>query len=682
MIKYLKIIPLLLFLNYSYSQTNLDSLFRLWNDSTVDDTIRYEALDYLAFEYTFFDLDSARILATHQLELSKKMNNWNISYALLNLGSSAMYLGDYKEAFDSYYAMLSNATSSQDSIQISDSYTHIANAYVFFEEFEKAEENFEKAISIQKLIDDQYGLSESYNDYGVLLINKEEYDRALEYFRKVIDIKNNLKDEDPELVATKIASTESNIALIYIEQKRYDLALKNLLDAVSTYESLNDLNYLGRAYADIAEIYFQLSQPIVAKKYAFLALDIAEEVSLIDLKSIATDILHRIYYKEKNYKNALLYDEHTQNVYDEIRKEENKAAAIEAEMQFDYRKKAIADSLFNLKDQNIQKAKIELKEVEIAAQKNWFKGFLLVLFIIVVLSIVIWMRFQKSQEQEKVIQEQKKIVDEAYLILGEKKKEIEHKTKEITDSIHYAKYIQNSLLPDEEDIAGFFKNHFVFNLPKDIVGGDFFWYKSFGDKSIIIAADCTGHGVPGGFITMLGSLIIENSVGDEIKMPNEILKDLNRDIVTILKQEEKNAIQDGMDLSICLVDKTKKKIFFSGSRNGLYIVNGGDMTSYNGDYTPVGGFYSKKERFKERTYTLQEIPLKDNDWVFMYSDGFYDQFGGPKNKSMGSTRFKNILQDSVKMNKTSALDFKNYFFEWMGDQEQIDDVLLIGFNLN
>ena len=180
---------------------------------------------------------------------------------------------------------------------------------------------------------------------------------------------------------------------------------------------------------------------------------------------------------------------------------------------------------------------------------------------------------------------------------------------------------------------------------------------------------------------MLGSLIIENSVGDKVKMPNEILKDLNRDIVTILKQEEKGAIQDGIDLAICLVDKAKKKIFFSGSRNGLYIVNGDDMISYSGDYTPVGGFYSKKERFKERTYTLQEIPLKDNDWVFMYSDGFYDQFGGPKNKSMGSTRFKNILQDAVNMNKTSAPDFKNYFFEWMGDQEQIDDVLLIGFTL-
>ena len=681
MINYLKIIPLLLSLNYSYSQANLDSLFRIWDDSTVNDTLRYDAVDYLAYEYTFFDLDSARILARSQLELSKKMNNWNISYALLNLGSSSMYLGDYKEAFDSYYLMLSNAINSQDSIQISDSYTHIANAYVFFEEFEKAEKNFEKAISIQKLIDDQYGLSESYNDYGVLLINKEEYDRALEYFNRVIEIKKNLNDEDPLLIATKIASTESNIALIYIQQKKYDLALKNLLDAVSTYESLNDLNYLGRAYADIAEIYFQLRQTIVAKKYAFRALDIAEEISLIDLKSIATDILYRIYYNEKNYKNALLYNEHTQNVYDEIKKEDNKAAAIEAEMQFDYRKKAIADSLFNLKDQKIQKAKIELKEVEIAAQKNLFKGFILVLFIIVVLSIVIWMRFQKSQEQEKVIQKQKKIVDDAYLVLDEKKKEIEHKTKEIIDSIHYAKHIQNSSLPDVEDIERFFNNSFVFNLPKDIVGGDFFWYKSFGDKSIIIAADCTGHGVPGGFITMLGSLIIENSVGDEVKMPNEILRDLNRDIVTILKQHEKNAIQDGMDLSICLVDKLKKKIFFSGSKNGLYIVNNRDISTYKGDNTPVGGFYSKKEKFKERTYTLQEIDLQENDWVFMYSDGFYDQFGGPKNKSMGSTRFKNILQDSVNKNKLSSVDFKNYFFDWKGKQEQIDDVLLIGFCL-
>ena len=174
MIKYLKIIPLFFLLNYSYSQTNIDSLFRIWNDSTVNDTLRYDAIDYLSFEYTFFDLDSARILSEFQLDLSKKMNNWNISYALLNLGSSSMYLGDYKQAFDSYYALLSNAFNSKDSSKIIDSYAHIANAYCFFEEFEKAEENFEKAISIQKSIDDQYGLSESYNDYGVLLINIQQ----------------------------------------------------------------------------------------------------------------------------------------------------------------------------------------------------------------------------------------------------------------------------------------------------------------------------------------------------------------------------------------------------------------------------------------------------------------------------------------------------------------------------
>ena len=118
-------------------------------------------------------------------------------------------------------------------------------------------------------------------------------------------------------------------------------------------------------------------------------------------------------------------------------------------------------------------------------------------------------------------------------------------------------------MPDNNDLSDFFDQHVVFNLPKDIVGGDFHWFKSFGDQAIIIAADCTGCGVPGGFITMLGNLLIENSISSGIKHPDKILKDLNRDIVTFLKKEEEDAIQDGMDVSICLIDKKKEKFYLA-----------------------------------------------------------------------------------------------------------------------
>ena len=228
----------------------------------------------------------------------------------------------------------------------------------------------------------------------------------------------------------------------------------------------------------------------------------------------------------------------------------------------------------------------------------------------------------------------------------------------------------------------YFGENFVFSIPKDIVGGDFYWFKTFEEKAILIAADCTGHGVPGGFITMLGSLLIESSTGDALKSPEIILRDLNYGLVTLLKQQEKDSIQDGMDLAICLIDRKQKTLNFSGSRNGIYIIHDdGEISNYSGDTVPVGGVYSKRHNPLEREYKMHEIQLKDNDWVFMYSDGFYDQFGGPKNKSMGSNRFKNYLKEAVMSKKTSYNDFEYFFSEWKGSQDQIDDVLVIGFKL-
>lgn len=261
-------------------------------------------------------------------------------------------------------------------------------------------------------------------------------------------------------------------------------------------------------------------------------------------------------------------------------------------------------------------------------------------------------------------------------------KKITQQRDSIVDSLNYAKYIQRSLLPDIKKMEDYFGENFVFSIPKDIVGGDFYWFKTFEEKAILIAADCTGHGVPGGFITMLGSLLIESSTGDALKSPEIILRDLNYGLVTLLKQQEKDSIQDGMDLAICLIDRKQKTLNFSGSRNGIYIIHDdGEISNYSGDTVPVGGVYSKRHNPLEREYKMHEIQLKDNDWVFMYSDGFYDQFGGPKNKSMGSNRFKNYLKEAVMSKKTSYNDFEYFFSEWKGSQEQIDDVLVIGFKL-
>ena len=167
----------------------------------------------------------------------------------------------------------------------------------------------------------------------------------------------------------------------------------------------------------------------------------------------------------------------------------------------------------NIQKQRVFDASLAVKNAELKSQSKITNGIVLILFLIVVFSILIWIRYQKNQQEKEVIEDQKKVMDEAYVELESNKKQIEQKNKEIIDSIYYARYIQRALYPDEDLIKDFFKDYVIFNFPKDIVGGDFHWFKSFGDKAIAVAADCTGHGVPGGFITVLGNLFIESQLG-------------------------------------------------------------------------------------------------------------------------------------------------------------------------
>ena len=183
------------------------------------------------------------------------------------------------------------------------------------------------------------------------------------------------------------------------------------------------------------------------------------------------------------------------------------------------------------------------------------------------------------------------------------KKLVESKNKEIMASISYAKRIQDTLLPKENLMTTFFKNFVLFYKPKDVVSGDFYWFKSFGDTAVIATVDCTGHGVPGGFMSMMGSLLLDKIIQGQDLEPSEILLHLNDNIVRILDQKDGGEIQDGMDLSICVVNKESRKMAFSGARNGIIIENKGEIIKFDADLIPVGGtLYKKSAKMEMKVY--------------------------------------------------------------------------------
>ena len=656
-------------------------------DERISDSLFLDSLCDLSYDLSFNNLDSALIVIEEFLSYSRERENLNIELGMTIKGYLHNQLGDPKTALDCFFYVLKIGEDNSDSTLISQVYNDIAMVYMELREYEKALYYNENSLEISRSQNDLKTISLTLNNYGLVFLYLEDYEKANDVFNEALVLKEKFLEEetDPDekyYLEIDIAMLESNLGLVYQKTKQFQKAIDITNKAVFIYDKLGLDFYLIQSYTTLAELYLLIDEVSLAKKYADLSLELLGDEQFIELKANSFGVLSMVYEELNKNEIALTYKESEQVLNDSLYSLVNKEALAEAEIKYEYDKKAFSDSLVNIQKQRVFDASLEVKNAELKSQNRITNGIIFILFLIVVFSIILWLRFQKNQQEKELIKEQKNVMDDAYTELEENKIEIEKKNKEIIDSIYYARYIQRALYPDEDHMKAFFEDYLVFNLPKDIVGGDFHWFKSFGDKAIVIAADCTGHGVPGGFITVLGNLFIESSTGDHPKSPDEILSDINNELVTVLKQHEKDAIQDGMDLGICLIDKKSKKITFSGSRNGVYVVNKkGDLMEIKGDYTPVGGFYSKKEKINNRKYETHEIKLKKDEWVFMYSDGYYDQFGGDRNKSMGSTRFKNVLVHAVKNDKLQTSDFKNHFFSWMGDNDQLDDVLLMGFTL-
>jgi len=253
-------------------------------------------------------------------------------------------------------------------------------------------------------------------------------------------------------------------------------------------------------------------------------------------------------------------------------------------------------------------------------------------------------------------------------------KELEEQNKQIMDSIHYAGSIQKSLLPSMEELA-LLPNHFVLFQPKDVVSGDFYWMQHHNSKVYFAACDCTGHGVPGALMSMIGSSFLDEAVlGKGLNRPNEIFQEVRKGFISTLKQKDAFEQQkDGMDAVLCSWDQSGT-LEYAAAYNPLLLIRNGKLLDQPYDKQPVG-FHSDNER----PYTHHELQLEAGDTIYLCSDGYQDQFGGPKNKKFMSSQFKKLLlsiQDKT-MNEQKEI-LEKTLKDWMGEEEQVDDILVMG----
>jgi PAS domain S-box-containing protein len=256
--------------------------------------------------------------------------------------------------------------------------------------------------------------------------------------------------------------------------------------------------------------------------------------------------------------------------------------------------------------------------------------------------------------------------------------ELEKKNKDITASIEYAQRIQEAILPSDKLLGKGFLEHFVLYMPKDIVSGDFYWYAEKNEHSLIAAVDCTGHGVPGAFMSIIGSsnlnkIVIEQGITD----PATILTELDKEVTQILKQREGNSqSRDGMDIALCSLNIFEKKLTFAGAMRPMYLFQKGELLEFKGSPFPIGGSFKFK---KEKTYTTYEMYLDEGDTLYIFSDGFPDQCGGPENRKYMSKQFKEFLLRLQPQNlETQQELIHQEFLNWKGNYKQMDDVLVIG----
>ncbi len=307
-------------------------------------------------------------------------------------------------------------------------------------------------------------------------------------------------------------------------------------------------------------------------------------------------------------------------------------------------------------------------------------------------------QLQKNEEQlQNHRQELEKKVADRTSEIQSQQEEIEHQNERLTetfdrlnksygqirDSINYAGRIQEAVLPRDEELEDVFSSYFIYYRPRDIVSGDFYWVKKIKDKYLIAAVDCTGHGVPGAFLSLLGITFLNEicsdlSISDDKIIASDILDRLRKKVKDALRQNflENHAAREAMDVALCVVDESKSSMQFAGAHNPLYLIQKGELIEYKGDRMPIS-FQRKEVRF-----TNHEIKLNAGDRCYLFSDGYVDQFGGKHGDKLKTKRFKYSLLDmlSDEMHFQGTLIDKK-FNDWRGDRRQIDDVLVIGFEI-
>ncbi|MFN8117058.1 MAG: tetratricopeptide repeat protein [Bacteroidia bacterium] len=526
---------------------------------------------------------------------------------------------NFKQAIDFYQKALDAAIKIDDQTSVASAYTNLGGVYGMQGDFKKAIECLEKSIEIKKDSGNKKGLAVAYNNLGATYYQMQDLPKALIQFQKSYDI--------------------------YIEMD----------DAIGIFPACNN----------VGSVLLETGKPKEALPYFEKGYDIALKLNSVSKRVVSLENLTLAYKALGDYTKALDYSIQCSGLKDTLYNKDQAEITTEMQTRFATEKKQQENEILNLQ----VKSESFIKTI-----------FIIAACLLLAVAFFIFRGLRQKQKANIALEEKNKIIEEQKQTVEHQKHIVEEQNKDITDSIRYAERIQSAILPPEKLWHTLFPQSFVFYKPKDILSGDFYWIEQKGDLVFVAAADCTGHGVPGALISIVNYNLLNKAVLEkDLNNPADILNYVNQQLTVALHQTfQESSVKDGMDIALCVLNTKTLELHYAGANNPIYIIQNMELVQLNADKFPVGAFVDEQVQ----SFTSKQIQLQKNDLIYLFSDGYADQFGGDKGKKFKYKQLKEVLVENQNLPmKQQLLIIEERFVSWKGKLEQVDDVLVIGIRV-
>lgn len=612
-----------------------------------------------------------------QLVLMHAHEDTNNVLSRIELSNQLYTMDEYELALE--HAMLAKALAEKLGFQsgIASAFRRMGAIYTEQGKYPQAVESLLSSLKLYESLKDAHGIFLTNNNLGTLYYFQQEYDKALEYYFKSHNYKSNdgrtcgnigmvyagqanyVQADKFFLLALTYYTSESNengralilnnMGAIREFQSDYDKALEYYFQALHIKESLQDNQGICDALASIGDTYYHQKKLQQALKYELQSLTLAKKIGYISSIKETQEMLSKLYFQIGDFAKSLEHYKQFTIAKDSLFNEDYTKSLVSAEKDFEFQKKE--------EHTRMEQAQKDAVKAEQLKAQRLLKNIFIAGFILVALFLIVLFR--------------------GYKIIGQQKKLVEHKNKEVTDNINYAKRIQQAMLPSAEYLRSSFPEHFILYRPKDIVSGDFYWAYKNNNDLYFATADCTGHGVSGAMMSMIGmSLLNDTVIENNCTTPELVLDSMRNKIVqSINKQGASEERKDGMDMVFGRIHDMQ--LDCACANNPIYIVRNGNLIDVKSDRFPVGKYVNDSK------FTLHTIPLEKGDIIYSMSDGFCDQFGEATGKKLMSKRFKQWIVELASLSDMNLmkLELDKRFTAWMGATEQIDDVTIMAIKI-